>query len=104
MLEGGGGSVVGISSMMGRTAGRGYLASGTAKARLSHWTRLAAQDLAPRIRVNAIAVGSVSTSALDVVLQADELRTTMGNGKHLPHTGQHGRAAGRDVLWKDVSN
>ena len=47
MLETGGGAVVGISSMMGRTAGRGFVAYGTAKAGLSHWTRLAAQDLAP---------------------------------------------------------
>jgi len=67
MLEGGGGAVVGISSMMGRAAGRGYLAYGTAKAGLAHWTRLAAMDLAPKIRVNAIAVGSVATSALEIV-------------------------------------
>ena len=45
-------SVVTISSMMGRTADRGYVAYGTAKAALAHWTRLAAFDLAPRIRVN----------------------------------------------------
>jgi len=77
MLETGGGAVVGISSMMGRTSGRGYVAYGTAKAGLSHWTRLAAQDLAPKIRVNAIAVGSIATSALDIVLQDDGLRTTM---------------------------
>src|SRR3546814_5789710 len=87
MLEGGGGSVVGISSMMGRTAGRGYLAYGTAKAGLSHWTRLAAQDLAPRIRVNAIAVGSVATSALDVVLPDDDPRTTMEQGTPLQPIG-----------------
>ena len=48
---------------------RGFVAYGTAKAALAHYTRLAAADLAPRIRVNAIAVGSVATSALDVVLQ-----------------------------------
>lgn len=77
MLEGDGGAVVGISSMMGRTAARGYAAYGTAKAGLAHWTRLVAQDLAPRIRVNAIAVGSVATSALDVVLQDDALRSAM---------------------------
>src|SRR3546814_6125010 len=87
MLEGGGGSVVGISSMMGRTAGRGYLAYGTAKAGLSHWTRLAAQDLEPRIRVNAIAVGSVATSALNVVLPDDDLRTTMEQGTQLQRIG-----------------
>lgn len=62
-----GGSVVNISSVMGRTSGRGYLAYGTAKAALAHYTRLAAQDLSPHIRVNAIAVGSVLTSALDYV-------------------------------------
>ena len=44
--------------VMGRVTGRGYLAYGTAKAALAHYTRLAARDLARRIRVNAIAVGS----------------------------------------------
>lgn len=74
MLAGGGGSVIGISSVIGRIAGRGFLAYGTAKAALAHWTRLAALDLAPHIRVNAIAVGAVATSALQVVLDDDHLR------------------------------
>lgn len=87
MLETGGGAVVGISSMMGRTSGRGYVAYGTAKAGLAHWTRLAAQDLAPRIRVNAIAVGSIATSALDIVLQDDGLRTTMEANTPLKRIG-----------------
>lgn len=60
-------SVVTISSMMGRTADRGFIAYGTAKAALAHWTRMAAQDLAPRIRVNGIYVGSIMTSALEMV-------------------------------------
>jgi len=60
-------SITSISSMLGRTAARGYLAYGTAKAALAHWSRLAAADLAPRIRANAIAVGSVMTSALEYV-------------------------------------
>jgi len=77
LLAAGGGSIVNISSVMGRTAGRGYLAYGTAKAALTHYTRLAARDLAPRIRVNAVAVGSSATSALDIVLQSEELRTKM---------------------------
>lgn len=76
MLETGGGSVIGISSVLGRIAGRGFLAYGTAKAALAHWTRLAALDLAPLIRVNAIAVGSVATSALQVVMDDDGLRRT----------------------------
>jgi 7-alpha-hydroxysteroid dehydrogenase len=87
MLDGGGGAVVGISSMMGRTAGRGFVAYGTAKAALSHWTRLAAQDLAPRIRVNAIAVGSIATSALEIVLDDDGLRTAMEQGTPLKRIG-----------------
>jgi 7-alpha-hydroxysteroid dehydrogenase len=71
------GAVINISSAMGRVAGRGYLAYGTAKAALAHYTRLAAADLAPRIRVNAIAPGSVATSALDIVLTDDALRGQM---------------------------
>lgn len=77
MLAGGAGAVVNISSTMGRTQGRGFVAYGTAKAALAHYTRLAATDLAPRIRVNAIAVGSVATSALEVVLTDDGLRREM---------------------------
>jgi 7-alpha-hydroxysteroid dehydrogenase len=77
MLERGGGAVVNISSVMGRVSGRGYLAYGTAKAALSHYTRLAARDLAPRIRVNAIGVGSVATSALEFVLHNDATRDEM---------------------------
>jgi 7-alpha-hydroxysteroid dehydrogenase len=77
LLEDGGGSIVGISSIMGRVAGRGFLAYGTAKAGLAHYTKLAARDLAPKVRVNAIAVGSVATSALDIVLNDDPMRTAM---------------------------
>lgn len=88
MLEGGGGSVVNISSAIGRVRGRGYLAYGTAKAALTHYTRLAAADLAPRIRVNAIAVGSVATSALEVVMQSDELRTAIETATPLGRLGE----------------
>ena len=64
----------------------GFVAYGTAKGALAHYTRLAATDLAPRIRVNAIAVGSVATSALDIVMQVDEMRVTMEEATPLgPH-------------------
>ena len=62
---------------MGRLAGRGYLAYGTAKAALAHWTRLAARDLDPHIRVNGIAVGSVLTSALEFVAGVPEVKQGM---------------------------
>jgi 7-alpha-hydroxysteroid dehydrogenase len=82
------GAVVNISSIMGRVAGRGFLAYGTAKAALAHYTELAAYDLAPRIRVNAIAVGSVATSALDIVLTNDELRDRMSQATPLRAIGE----------------
>lgn len=82
-----GGAVVNISSIMGRVAGRGFLAYGTAKAALAHYTELAAYDLAPRIRVNAVAVGSVATSALDIVLTNDELRERMSSATPLRAIG-----------------
>jgi 7-alpha-hydroxysteroid dehydrogenase len=88
LLAGGGGSIVNISSVMGRAAGRGYLAYGTVKAALAHYTRLAAKDLAPRIRVNAIGVGSTATSALDIVMQSDELRTAMEQATPLRRIGE----------------
>jgi 7-alpha-hydroxysteroid dehydrogenase len=87
LLAGGHGAVVNISSVMGRVSGRGYLAYGTAKAALAHYTRLAARDLAPRVRVNAIAVGSVATSALDIVLTDDGLRTAMEQATPLRRIG-----------------
>ena len=61
MLEHGGGNIINISSTMGRLAGRGFAAYSTAKAALAHYTRLTALDLCPRIRVNAIAPGTIMT-------------------------------------------
>jgi 7-alpha-hydroxysteroid dehydrogenase len=95
LLASGEGSVVNISSAIGRVAGRGYSAYGTAKGALSHWTRLVAQDLAPRVRVNAIAVGSIATSALDIVVNDEGLRSqlesqtpmrTIGDPDHIAAT------------------
>jgi 7-alpha-hydroxysteroid dehydrogenase len=71
----GGGSVINVTSAMGRLSGRGFAAYGTAKAALAHYTRLAAADLAPRVRVNGIAPGAIATSALDIVTSDDGLRS-----------------------------
>jgi 7-alpha-hydroxysteroid dehydrogenase len=83
-----GGSVVNISSAVGRTAARGYLAYGSAKAALTHYTWLAARDLAPKVRVNAVAVGAVATSALDIVLTDENLRTQMERATPLKRIGE----------------
>lgn len=88
MLEQGSGSIVNISSAIGRLRDRGMLAYGTAKAALTHMTRLMAADLAPKIRVNAIAVGSIATSALETVLTDDEIRTQMIEGTPLKRLGE----------------
>jgi 7-alpha-hydroxysteroid dehydrogenase len=73
---------------MGRLRDRGMLAYGTAKAALSHMTRLMAADLAPKVRVNAISVGSVATSALQVVLDEDSIREEMIRRTPLKRLGE----------------
>lgn len=64
MLEHDGGAIVNISSAAGRLPQKAFAAYGTAKAALSFLTKQLGQEFAPRVRVNAIAVGSVGTSAL----------------------------------------
>lgn len=88
LLDTGGGAVVNISSAMGRLTTRGFAAYGTAKGALSHLTRLLAADLAPRIRVNAIAVGSTATSALETILVDDGLRQAMVDATPLKRLGE----------------
>jgi 7-alpha-hydroxysteroid dehydrogenase len=88
MLEQGEGAIVNISSAIGRLRDRGFSAYGTAKAALSHLTRLMAADLAPTVRVNGIAVGSIATSALETVLTDDGIRTQMVDGTPLKRLGQ----------------
>lgn len=89
MLENDGtGTVVNISSLIGRVGGKGFVAYGTGKGALTHWTRMAAADLAPSIRVNGIAVGSIATSALDIVMDDDGLRTTIEQATPLGRIGE----------------
>ena len=88
MLEQGEGTIVNISSAIGRLRDRGFSAYGTAKAALTHLTRLMAADLAPKVRVNAIAVGSVATSALETVLTDDAVRGEMVRGTPLKRLGE----------------
>ncbi|MGH7855806.1 MAG: glucose 1-dehydrogenase [Candidatus Binatia bacterium] len=64
MLEGEGGSIINISSGAGRLIQKGFAAYGTSKAALSFLSRLLGAELAPKVRVNAIAVGAILTDAL----------------------------------------
>ncbi len=64
LLESDGAAIVNISSGLGSMVESGFVAYGTAKAALSHMTRLMACEFAPKVRVNAIAVGATLTDAL----------------------------------------
>jgi 7-alpha-hydroxysteroid dehydrogenase len=97
LLESGAGSVVNISSAIGRFANRGSAAYGTSKAALSHLTRLLAADLAPRVRVNAVAPGAIETWALGTVL-TDDIRRKMEAGTPLRRVGEPDDIASA-VLW-----
>ncbi|MBJ7261007.1 MAG: SDR family oxidoreductase [Acidimicrobiia bacterium] len=100
-----GGSIVNISSTMGRIRERGFVAYGTAKAALAHMTRLMAADCAPRVRVNAIAVGSVATSALEIVLTNEDLRKEMMETTPLRRLGEvQDIAAGVVYLASDAAS
>jgi 7-alpha-hydroxysteroid dehydrogenase len=88
LLASGEGSIVNISSAIGRLRDRGFVAYGTAKAALSHMTRLTAADLAPKVRVNAIAVGSIATSALEIVLDNPEIHDEMVRRTPLKRLGR----------------
>ena len=64
MLARGGGSIVNIGSMSGMQNERGFLPYSLAKSALGKFTQLAAIELAPRVRVNAILPGCIETEAL----------------------------------------
>ena len=83
-----GGAIVNISSSIGQMTGKGFAAYGTAKAAMSHFTKLLAEDLAPRIRVNAIAVGSTATSALETVLTNEAVHKAMVESTPLKRLGE----------------
>ena len=104
MLERNGGSIINITSTMGRLADRGYVAYGTAKGAVSHMTHLLAADLAPRIRVNAIAPGAIETDALGMVLN-DELEALMVAGTPMRRLGRvEDIALGAIYLASDASS
>ncbi len=88
LLESGHGSVVNITSAMGRFRDRGYVAYGTAKAALAHMTRLLAADCAPKVRVNGVAPGSIATSALEIVVSNEPIHQEMVSKTPLRRLGE----------------
>ena len=67
----GSGVILNISSVAGQYPAPCFSAYGTAKSALTFLTRELAQEYAPKVRVNAIAVGSTKTEALNTVLNEE---------------------------------
>jgi 7-alpha-hydroxysteroid dehydrogenase len=88
MLKHDGGNVINIASSAGRFHDRGFSAYGTAKAALCALTENLSTDLAPHVRVNAIAPGAIETSALGIVLQNEEITRKMEEGTPLRRIGR----------------
>jgi 7-alpha-hydroxysteroid dehydrogenase len=84
----GGGSVVNISSRAGGMVQKGFSAYGTAKMALNFLTQNLAAEFAPKVRVNAIAVGGVETDALKVVLTNPEIRKQLEDNTPMKRIGQ----------------
>ncbi len=68
------GCVINISSAAGRIVQRHFTVYGSVKAALAYLTKMMAHDLAPSVRVNAIAPGSIMTDALRFFLDEASLQ------------------------------
>lgn len=71
MLAAGAGTILNISSGAGRIGIRGMMSYCVAKAGLNHLTRCLAEELAPKIRVNCLALGAILTPALEKTFEMD---------------------------------
>ena len=87
LLASGSGSVVNIASAAARNRSRGFVAYGTAKAAMVKMTRHLASDLAPKVRVNAIAPGAIRTDALATVLD-ENIERLMVEGTPMRRLGE----------------
>jgi len=72
------GAIINITSAAARYSQKGFSSYGAAKAALTQLTKLLAADLAPHIRVNAIAPGTIMTDALAAYVN-DEAKQKMIN-------------------------
>lgn len=88
LAESDGAAVVNISSRTGQLPMPGFLAYGTAKAALVFMTRVLAQELAPKIRVNAISVGAVETPALAGFMANADVMKAVVEGTPMGRIGQ----------------
>jgi 7-alpha-hydroxysteroid dehydrogenase len=71
MIKAGSGSIINVSSGAGHIGIRGMLSYGVAKAATEQLTLGLAQELAPKIRVNCVALGAIMTPALQKLFDED---------------------------------
>lgn len=83
----GSGAIINISSVAGHLAQPGFISYGIGKAAMNFMTLNLAQDFAPKVRVNAISVGSTLTSALEGVLN-DEVERAIIERTPMNRLGQ----------------
>ncbi|HLG88598.1 MAG TPA: glucose 1-dehydrogenase [Alphaproteobacteria bacterium] len=71
MLKQGKGAILNISSGAGHIGIRGMMSYCVAKAAVDHLTKSMAEELAPKVRVNALALGAIMTPALKNTFDMD---------------------------------
>jgi NAD(P)-dependent dehydrogenase (short-subunit alcohol dehydrogenase family) len=92
LAAGRGGSVVNVSSHQAQRAVRGALPYATAKAAVEGLTRAAAVDYgAERIRVNAVALGSIDTERYRALLAGQDAQTAARTGREMAELHPLGR-------------
>jgi NAD(P)-dependent dehydrogenase (short-subunit alcohol dehydrogenase family) len=87
MLAAGGGSIVNNASLTGLRPTRGEGPYSAAKAGVLNLTQTAALELAPNVRVNAVAPGMVHTPLTDVVVANEGWRRAAESGTPLGRVG-----------------
>lgn len=80
MIEQGFGTIVNNASLTGVRPTRGEGPYSAAKAGVLNLTQTAALELAPAVRVNAVAPGMIHTPLTDIVVQNEEWRTAAESG------------------------
>jgi NAD(P)-dependent dehydrogenase (short-subunit alcohol dehydrogenase family) len=87
MLEAGRGSIVNNASLTGLRPTRGEAPYSAAKAGVLNLTAAAAVELAPAIRVNAVAPGMIHTPLTQIVIDNEAWRTAAESGTPLGRVG-----------------
>ncbi|HRW36670.1 MAG TPA: SDR family NAD(P)-dependent oxidoreductase [Aquihabitans sp.] len=88
MLEAGRGSIVNNASLTGLRPTRGEAPYSAAKAGVLNLTAAAAVELAPAVRVNAVAPGMIHTPLTEIVVANDGWRTAAESGTPLGRVGE----------------